>query len=136
MHYPGTNKSSLFGEAYQKSADTVHLISYPDRGRNSLEHCEGEEDRPTELHKVSSYIIIRKGKTVWYPGSVMNADNDSNEIEVEFMYPSGNRRNKFNFGNADPVWCPVENVVLVCESPVCDQKELYLFQDSTINTVE
>ena len=66
----------------------------------------------------------------------MNADNDGNEIEVKFMYPSRNKRNKFNFGNADPMWCPVENVVLVCESPVCDQRELYSFQDNTINTVE
>ena len=31
MHYPGTDKSTLFGEAYQKSADTVHLLSYPDK---------------------------------------------------------------------------------------------------------
>ena len=58
------------------------------------------------------------------------------EIKVKFMYLSGNKRNKFNFGNADPVWCPVEIVVLVCESPVCDQKVLYSFQDNAINTVE
>ena len=50
----------------------------------------------------------------------MNADNYGNEIEVKFMYPSRNKRNKFYFGNVDPVWCPVENVVLLCESPVCD----------------
>ena len=67
---------------------------------------------------------------------MMNAHNGGNEIEVKFMYPSRNKRNKFNFGNADPVWCPVENVVLVCESPVCGQKELYSFQDNTINTFE
>ena len=33
----------------------------------------------------------------------MDIDNDANEIEVKFMYPSGNKHNKFNFGNADPV---------------------------------
>ena len=32
VHYMGTNKSTLFGEAYQESADTVHLLNYPDRG--------------------------------------------------------------------------------------------------------
>ena len=42
----------------------------------------------------------------------MNADNDGNEIEVKFMYPSRNKRNKFNFGNADPMWCPVEMLSL------------------------
>ena len=52
------------------------------------------------------------------------------------MYPSGNKHKKFNFGNADPVWCPVENVVLMRESPVCDQNKLYSFQGNTINTVE
>ena len=132
VHYPSTGKSTLFGEAYQKSADTVHLLSYSDRGRNSLGHYdllfyEGEEDKSTELLKVGSYVIIRKGETVWYPGLVMNADNDGNEIEVKFMYPSRNKCNKFNLGNADPMWCLVENVVLVCESPVCHQKELYSF---------
>ena len=141
VHYPGTDKSTLFGEAYQKSADTVHLLSYPDKGRNSPGHYdllfyEGEEDKPTELLKVGSYVIIRTGKTVWCLGLVMNADNDGNEIEVKFIYSSRNKHNKFNFGNADPVWCPVENVVLVCESPVCDQKELYSFQDNTVNMVE
>ena len=40
VHYPGTDKSTLFGEAYQKSADTVHLLSYPDRGRNSPGHYD------------------------------------------------------------------------------------------------
>ena len=74
--------------------------------------CEGEKDKPTELPKVGSYIIIRKGKTVWYPGLVMNADNDGNEIEVKFMYPSRNKRNKFNFGNVDLMWCPVEMLSL------------------------
>ena len=110
VHYPGTDKSTPFGEAYQKSTDTVHLLSYSDRGRNSPGHYdyeqkvyEGEKDKSTELLKVGSYIIIRKGKTVWYPGLVMNADNDGNEIEVKFMYPSRNKRNKFNFGNADPM---------------------------------
>ena len=117
VHYPGTDKSTPFGEAYQRSADTVHLLSYSDRGRNSPGHydllfCEGEKDKPTELPKVGSYIIIRKGKTVWYPGLVMNADDDGNEIEVKFMYPSRNKRNKFNFGNADPMWCPVEMLSL------------------------
>ena len=131
VHYPGTDKSNLFEEAYQNSADTVHILSYSDRGRNSPGHYdllfyEGEEDKPTELPKVGSYLIIRKGKTVWYPGLVMNADNDGNEIEVKFMYPSGNKRNKFNLGNADPVWCLVENVVLVCQSPVCDQKAVFV----------
>ena len=111
-------KALFFGESYQESADTVHLLSYPDRGRYSPGHYdrlfyEGKEDKPTELPKVGSYIIIRKSKTVWYSGLVMNADNDGNEIEVKFMYPSRNKHNKFNFGNADPVWCPVENVVLV-----------------------
>ena len=124
VHYLGTDKSTLFGEAYQTSAGTVHLLGYPDRERNSPGHYdllfyESEEDKPTELLKVGSYVIIRKGKTVQYPGLVMNADNDGNEIEVKFMCPSGNKHNKFNFGNADPVWCPVENVVLLCESPVC-----------------
>ena len=33
----------------------------------------------------------------------MDVDNDTNETEVKFMYPSGNKPNKFNFGNADPV---------------------------------
>ena len=86
-------------------------------GRNSPGHydllfCEGGKDKPTELPKVGSYIIIRKGKTVWYPGLVMNADNDGNEIEVKFMYPSRNKHNKFNFGNVDPMWCPVEMLSL------------------------
>ena len=107
VQYSGKDKSTLFGEAYQKSADRVHLLSYPDRGRNSPERYdllfyEGEEDKPTEFLKVDSYIIIRKGKTVWYPGSVMNADNYGNKIEVKFMYPSRNKRNKFNFSNAYP----------------------------------
>ena len=92
--------------------------------RSSLQSCESWQ-----------LGIIRKGKTVWYPGLVMNADNDGNQIEVKFLYPSRNKRNKFNFGNADLVWCTVENVVLVCESPVCDQKELHSFQDNTINMV-
>ena len=117
VHYMGTNKSTLFGEAYQESADTGHLLNYPDRGQNSPGHCdllvyEVEEDNPTKLPKVGTYVIIRKGKAIWYPGLVMDVDNDA-EIEVRFMYPSGNKRNKFNFGNADPVWCPVENVVSV-----------------------
>ena len=123
MHYPGTDKSTLFGEAYQKSADTVHFLSYPDKGRNSPGHYdllfyENEEGKPTELPKVGSYVIIRKGKTVWCPGLVIIVDNDGNEIEVNFTYTSRNKRNKFNFGNADPVWRPVENVVFVCQSPV------------------
>ena len=93
MHYLGTDKSTPFGEAYQKSADTNHLLCYPDRGRNSPGHYdllfyEGEEDKPTDLPKVGRYVIIRKGKTVWYPSLVMNADNDGNVIEVKFMYPS------------------------------------------------
>ena len=81
-------------------------------------------------------MIIRKGETIWYPGLVIDVDNDANEIEVKFMYPSGNKRNKFNFGNADLVWCPVENVVFECEAPACDQRELYSFQDNAINTTE
>ena len=75
--------------------------------RSSLQSCESCQPG-----------IIRKGKIVWYPGLVMNADNDGNEIEVKFLYPSRNKRNKFNFGNADLVWCTVENVVLVWESQV------------------
>ena len=35
VRYLGTDKSTLFREAYQKSADTVNLLSYPDQGRNS-----------------------------------------------------------------------------------------------------
>ena len=61
---------------------------------------------------------------------------DANEIEVKFMCPSGNKRNKFNFGNADPVWCPVENVVLEWEAPACDQRQQYSFHDNAINTIE
>ena len=110
VHYPGTDKSTLSREAYQKSADMVHLLSYPDRARNSPGHYDllfylSEEDKSTELPKVGSCVIIRRGKTVWYPGLVMDADNHGNEIEVKFMYPSGNKHNKFNFGNADPMWC-------------------------------
>ena len=141
VHYMGTNKNTLFGEAYQESADTVHLLNYPDRGQNSPGHydllvSEVEEDKSTKLPKVGTYVIIQKGKTIWYPGLVMDVDNDANEIEVKFMYPSGNKRNKFNFGNADPMWCPVENVVLECEAPACDQRELYSFQDNAINTID
>ena len=107
MHYLGTDKSTLFREAYQKSADTVHFLSYPERRRNSPGHYdllfyESEEDKPTESPKVGSYVMMRKGKTVWYPRLVMNADNDGNEIEVKFMYLSGNKRNKFNFDNGIP----------------------------------
>ena len=70
VHYMGTNKSTLFGEAYQESADTVHLLNYPYRGQNSLGHydllvSEVEEDKPTKLPKVGTYVIIRKGKTIW-----------------------------------------------------------------------
>ena len=137
----GTNKSTLFGEAYQESADTVRLLNYPDRGQYSLGHydllvSEVEEDKPTKLPKVGTYVIIRKGKMIWYPGLVMDVDNDANEIEVKFMYPSGNKRNKFDFGDADPMWCPVQNVVLECEAPACDHRERYSFQDNAINTVE
>ena len=39
--------------------------------RSSLQSCESWQ-----------LGIIRKGKTVWYPGLVINADNDGNEIEV------------------------------------------------------
>ena len=30
VQYRGTDKALFFGEAYQKSADTVHLLIYPD----------------------------------------------------------------------------------------------------------
>ena len=110
VHYMWTNKSTHFGEAYQESADTVRLLNYP--GHYDLLVSEFEEDKPTKLPKVGTHVIIWKGKTIWYCGLVMDIDNDANEIEVKFMYPSGNKHNKFNFGNADPVWCPVENVVL------------------------
>ena len=126
----GTNKSTLFEEAYEESADTVHLLNY------DLLVSEIEEDKPTKLLKVGTYVIIRKGETIWYPGLVIDVDNDANEIEVKFMYPSGNKCNKFSFGNADPVWCPVENVVLEREAPACDQRELYPFHDNAINTIE
>ena len=63
VHYMGTNKNTLFGEAYQESADTVHFLNYPDRGQNSPGHydllvSEVEEDRPTKLPKVGTYVII------------------------------------------------------------------------------
>ena len=140
MHYPGTDKSTLFGEAYQKSADTVHLLSYPHKGRNSPGHYdllfyESEEGKPTELPKVGSYVIIRKGKTVWCPGLVIIVDNDGSKIEVNFMYTSRNKRNNSTLVMQIPcgaLW----KMLSLCVNLRSDQKELYSFQDNTINTVE
>ena len=75
---------ALFLEKLTESLLTRFICSPTQKGEETLQDimifCEGEEDKPTELPKVGSYVIISKGKTVWYPGLVMNADNDGNEI--------------------------------------------------------
>ena len=45
-------------------------------------------------------------------------------------------RNKFIFGAAAPVWCNAENTVLVCDTPMCDNKELYSFKDDITDKVD
>ena len=57
--------------------------------RTSIQSCQKLADMLL-LERVKQFVVI-------------NTDNDGNEIEVKFMYPSGNKRNKFSFGNADPV---------------------------------
>ena len=69
VHYPSTGKSTLFGEAYQKSADTVHLLSHSDRGRNSPGHYdllfyEGEEDKKSlqSCRKLAATLSLERVK--------------------------------------------------------------------------
>ena len=66
----------------------------------------------------------------------MSVDPEATDVEVKFMYPSGKGKNKFIFGSADPVWCTAENIVLVCDAPTCDNKELYSFKDDIIDKVD
>ena len=63
---------------------------------------------------------------------ITNVDSDANEVEVKFMYPSGN---KFNFGTADPIGCTATNIILICEAPTCN-RELYYFTNETIHKVD
>ena len=94
MHYEGAAGQTLSGEAYLKdSADTVHLLIYPDSD-NSPGHYElfvteeKQEGQPKDLPKTAIYVIISVGKQRWYPGLVLNVDTDANDAEAKFMYPS------------------------------------------------
>ena len=88
---------NLLGEAYTGSANTVHLLNYPDDQDNPGHYdllVHGDSDVNTsEIPKLGSYVIIRQGKQRWYPGLITNVDSDANEVEVKFMYPSGKKRN-------------------------------------------
>ena len=141
VHYQNAPHRSLqLGEAYTGSANTVHLLNYPDDQDNPGHYdllLHGDSDVNTsEIPKPGSYVIIRQGKQRWYPGLITNVDSDANEVEVKFMYPSGKKRNKFNFGTADPIWCTAKNIILICEAPTCDNRELYSLTNETIHKVD
>ena len=139
-HYQNAPHRSLqLGEAYTRSANTVHLLNYPDDQGNPGHYdllVHGDSDVNTsEIPKPGNHVIIRQGKQRWNPGLITNVDSDANEVEVKFMYPFGKKRNKFNFGTADPIWCTAKNI-LICEAPTCDNRELYSFTNETIHKVE
>ena len=59
------------------------------------------------------------------PGLIMSVDPKANDVEVKFMYSSGKGINKFIFSAADLVWSATEIIVLVCDTPICNNKQLY-----------
>ena len=70
------HRSLQLGEAYTGSANTVHLLNYPDDQDNPGHHdllVHGDSDVNTsEIPKPGSYVIIRQGKLRWYPGLITN----------------------------------------------------------------
>ena len=138
VHYEDAAGKTLFGEAYQDSAESGHLLNYPDSD-NSPGHYdlsvieERQEGQPKDLPNAGRYVVW---KQQWCPGLVVNVDKDANDFEVKFMYPSAKKHNKFCFGNAGPVWCTAGNIILVSEAPKCDDKEVYSFSDDIISKVE
>ena len=67
VHYEDAAGQKLFGEAYQDSAESSHLLNYPDSD-NSSGHCdlllteERREGQLKDLHNAGRYVIIRVGK--------------------------------------------------------------------------
>ena len=84
------------------------ILNYPDHQDNPGDYdlsVHGDRDvNISEIPKPGSYVVITQGKQRCYPGLITNVDSDTNEVEIKFMYPSSKKRNKFNFGTADPIW--------------------------------
>ena len=126
---------------FADSADTVHLLNYPDSDNspghyNLLVTEEKQEGQPKGLPKAGIYEIIRVGKQRWYTGLVLNVDTDANDVGVKFMYPSAKQNNTLSFGNGGLVWCTSKNIILVCKVPTCDNTEVYPFNDHIVRTIE
>ena len=141
VHYQSSpDKGTIFGDAYKDSAQTIHVLNYPDSngppGHYDLLVCSKKQAKAKDFPNPGSYVIKRHGKRRWYPRLILNVDPEANDVEVKFMYPSGKGRNKFIFGAADLVLCAAENIVLVCDTPMCNNKELYSFKDDIIDKVD
>ena len=122
-------RSLQLEEAYTGSANTVHLLNYPDdpdspgHTYDLLVHDHNDVNT-SELPTPGSDMITRHGTQRWYSGLIISVDSKADEVEVKFMYPSGKKRNKFTVGTAVPVWCTAKNIILVCEAPTCDNNQL------------
>ena len=67
VHYQSSpDKSTIFGDAYKDSAQTIHVLNYPD-SNGSPEHYDlsvysKKQAKAKDLLNSGSYVIIRHGK--------------------------------------------------------------------------